>query len=120
VQAALSGAGVAHLEERNQAMYLSRLTFHTLQGKTGEGGQEFQSLVTMVGHFGGIQPSVLRNHFASLGAPDVVFDQEVPDLEMLEHQIQQVTENSAFQQCSGRMSGLSAAPPKSEVYRILA
>ena len=57
-------------------MYLSRLTYHTLPGKTGGAEQALQTLVVMVGHVGGIRPRVLGNHFASLGAPDVVFEQE--------------------------------------------
>jgi hypothetical protein len=50
----------------------------------------------MAGHIDGIRPRVLRNHFASLGAPDVVFEQGAQDLETLEYQIQRVMENSAF------------------------
>ena len=40
-------------------MYLSRLTFHTLPGKTGEAEQAIQTLVAMVGHVGGIRPRPL-------------------------------------------------------------
>ena len=100
-------------------MYLSRLTFHTLPGKTGEAEQSLQTLVAMVGQVGGIRPRVLHNHFASLGAPDVVFEQEAQDLGTLERQIQQVTENSTFQQWTGHMSGLLAESPKREIYRIV-
>jgi len=100
-------------------MYLSRLTFHTLPGKTGEVEQELQQLVAMVAQVGGVRPRVLRNHFASLGAPDVVFEQEASDLETLEGQITQVTENPAFQQWTGHMSELLAESPKREVYRIV-
>ena len=100
-------------------MYLSRLMFHTLPGKTGEAEQSLQTLVAMVGQVGGIRPRVLHNHFASLGAPDVVFEQEAQDLGTLERQIQQVTENSAFQQWTGHMSRLLAESPKREIYRIV-
>jgi hypothetical protein len=100
-------------------MYLSRLTFHTLPGKTGEAEQALQTLVTLVSHVGGIRPRVLRNHFASLGAPDVVFEQEAQDMETLERQIQQVTEDSGFQEWTRQMSGLLAESPKREVYRIM-
>lgn len=98
-------------------MYLSRLKFHTLPGKTGDAVQALQTLVAMGGHVGGIRPRVLRNHFASLGAPHVVFAQEAQDLGTLERQIQQVTEHPAFQQWTGHMSGLLAESPKREVYR---
>jgi hypothetical protein len=46
---------------------------------------------------------VLRNHFASAGAADVVFEQEAADLAMLEAQIKHVTETTEFQQWTGRM-----------------
>ena len=62
---------------------------------------------------------MLRNHFASLGAPDVVFEQEAPDLETLETQITQVTERAEFQQWSGHMSELLAQSPKREVYLVV-
>jgi hypothetical protein len=117
--AALPGAELDPLEERSKAMYLSRLTFHTLPGITGEAEQALQTHVAMVSHVGGIRPRVLRNYFASLGAPDVIFEQEAQDLETLERQIQQVTENSAFQQWTGHMSGLLVESPKREVYRIM-
>jgi hypothetical protein len=104
--------------ERNEAMYLSRLTFHTLPGKTGEVEQALQTLVAMVSQVGGVRPRVLRNHFASLGAPDVVFEQEAQDMETLERQIRQVTEDAVFQQWTGHMSGLLAESPKREVYHI--
>jgi hypothetical protein len=100
-------------------MYLSRLTFHTQPGKTHEVEQELGKLVAMVHEVGGIKPRVLHNHFASLGAPDVVFEQEALDLETLETQIKQVTENPAFQQWTGHISGLLAQSPKREVYLIL-
>jgi quinol monooxygenase YgiN len=100
-------------------MYVSRLTFHTQPGKTGEVEQELRKLVAMVGEVGGLRPRVLRNHFASLGAPDVVLEQEAPALETLETQIKQVTENPAFQQWTGHISGLLAQPPRREVYLII-
>ena len=69
-------------------MYVSRLTFHTNPGKTREVEHALHTLLTMVGQAGGGRPRILRNHFASLGAPDVVFEQDAPDLETLETQIQ--------------------------------
>jgi quinol monooxygenase YgiN len=100
-------------------MYVSRLTFHTHPGKTHEVEQELQKLVAMVRQAGGGRPHVLRNHFASLGAPDVVFEQEVPDLQALETQIAQVTKRQEFQQWSSRMSELLAQSPKREVYMVV-
>jgi hypothetical protein len=100
-------------------MYVSRLTFHTTPGKTHAVEQELQKLLTMVDEVGGGRPRVLRNHFASLGAPDVVFEQEAPDLETLETQIMQVTERADFQQWSALMSGLLAQSPKREIYLVV-
>lgn len=100
-------------------MYVSRLTFHTQPGKTHMVEQELHKLMAMVSKVGGLRPRVLRNHFASLGAADVVFEQEAADLEMLETQIKQVTASQEFQQWTGRMSGLLAQSPKREVYLIV-
>ena len=100
-------------------MHVSRLTFHTQPGKTHTVEQKLHKLLAMVSEVGGLNPRVLRNHFASLGAPDVVFEQEAPDLATLETQIKQVAESKAFQQWTGDMSGLLAQSPKREVYLII-
>lgn len=97
-------------------MYISRLTFHTHPGQTQVVEQELQKLLAMVKNVGGVKPRILRNYFASQGAPDVVFEQEAPDLETLEMQIKQVTECDDFQQWTGTMSGLLAQCPKREIY----
>jgi hypothetical protein len=97
-------------------MYISRLTFHTNPGQTHVVDQELRKLMAMVKNVGGVRPRILRNHFASLGAPDVVFEQEAADLETLETQIKQVTERDDFQQWTGTMSGLLAQSPKREIY----
>ena len=97
-------------------MYVSRLPFHTAPGKTRDVEHALHTLLTLVGQVGGGRLRILRNHFASLGAPDVVFEQDAPDLETLETQIRQVTERADFQQWSQQMSGLLAQSPKREVY----
>lgn len=97
-------------------MYVSRLTFHTLPGKTHDVEHALHTLRALVAQVGGGRPRILRNHFASLGAPDVVFEQDAPDLETLETQIKQVTERTEFQQWSQQMSALLAQSPKREVY----
>src|SRR2546425_13233003 len=56
---------------RSGTMYVSRLTFHTTPGKTQEVAQALHTLMTLVRQVGGGRPRVLRNHFASLGAPYV-------------------------------------------------
>lgn len=100
-------------------MYVSRLTFHTHPGKTNAVEQELQTLMALVGEAGGQHPRVLRNHFASLGAPDVVFEQEAQDLDTLEAQIKQVTAREDFQRWSTHMSALLAQSPKREVYLVV-
>jgi quinol monooxygenase YgiN len=100
-------------------MYVSRLTFHTNPGHTNEVEQELHRLMAMVKEAGGVRPRVLRNHFASLGAADVVFEQEAPDLDTLETQIRQVTKRDDFQKWSDHMSGLLAQSPKREVYLVV-
>jgi quinol monooxygenase YgiN len=100
-------------------MFISRLTFHTEPGKTAEVEQELQKLTAMVNQVGGLRPRVLRNHFASLGAPDVVFEQEARDLGTLETQIKQVAESPDFQRWTQHMSGLLAQSPKREIYLVV-
>jgi hypothetical protein len=98
--------------------YLSRLTFHTVPGKTGEVEHALKQLQTLVVQAGGPPPRILHTHFASLGAPDVVFEQEAPDLATLEAQITKLTEKAEFQQWSQTTSGLLLQSPKREVYLI--
>ena len=100
-------------------MYVSRLSFHTLPGKTHDVEEELKKLLEMVVKGGGVKSRVLRTHFASLGAPDVVFEQEAQDLATLETQIKNVTDSADFQQWTTRMSGLLPQSPKREVYLIV-
>lgn len=100
-------------------MYLSRLTFATVPGHTREVEEKLRQLRDLVSQAGGQQVRVLRSHFASFGAPDVVFEQEVPDLETLESEMGKVTSNAAFQELSLEISKLLARGPKREVYKIL-
>src|SRR3990172_1939786 len=80
-------------KRRRRTMYVSRLTFHTLPGKTHEVEERLNTLLKWVEHAGGSRPRVMRTHYGSLGAPDLVFEQEVADPGGLETQIKQVTEN---------------------------
>jgi hypothetical protein len=98
--------------------YLSRLSFHTVPGKTGEVEHALRQLQTMVTQAGGTPPRILHAHFASLGAPDVVFEQEASDLTTLEGQINRLTESAEFQQWTHTMSGLLLQSPKREIYLI--
>jgi hypothetical protein len=100
-------------------MYVSRLTFHTLPGKTQEVEERLNTLLRWVEHAGGSRPRVMRTHYGSLGAPDLVFEQEVADPGALEAQIKQVTENREFQQWAQQISGLLEQSSKRELYKIM-
>ena len=100
-------------------MYLSRLAFATLPGRTHEAEERLKQLRDLVAQASGQRPRVLRAHFASPGAPDVVFEQEAPDLATLEREIGAVTGNPQFQALSRQISGLLAHTPKREVYQII-
>ena len=47
-------------------MYVSRLTFHTLPGKTQEVERKLMTLRDWVGEAGGLSPRVMRTHYGSL------------------------------------------------------
>ncbi|MBI4524386.1 MAG: hypothetical protein HY695_11320 [Deltaproteobacteria bacterium] len=98
---------------------LSRFTFHAVPGKTGQLEKELIRLAQMVASVGGIKSRVLHTHFASSGAPDVVFEQEASDLADLEAEITKLTENPEFQLWTKKMSSLLTQSPKREIYIIL-
>ena len=100
-------------------MYVSRLSFHTLPGHTNEVIEALQQLERMVTGAGGRAPRILRTHYASLGAADVLFEQQAPDLGALEREIEQVTRSEEFQRWSNDMSSHLAQSPKREVYILV-
>jgi hypothetical protein len=99
-------------------MYVSRLTFHTLPGKTQEAEGKLATLRQWVQEAGGVNPRIMRTHFGSSGAPDLVFEQEVADPAVLEEQIHRVTNNARFQEWTQQMSSLLEQPSKRELYTI--
>ena len=99
-------------------MYVSRLAFYTLPGRTGEVERALGRLRDLVEAAGGRRPRVLRTHYVSLGAPDLVFEQEAADLATLEGQIGHVTEGADFQAWSRSVSAMLAHSPKREVYIV--
>lgn len=99
-------------------MFVSRLTFHTLPGKTEEMEHRLMTLLEWVEQAGGSRPRVMRTHYGSLGAPDLVFEQEVSDPGALESQIKKVTANKEFQQWAREVSGLLEQSSKRELYLI--
>src|SRR5919109_5301639 len=99
-------------------MYVSRLNFYSVPGKTHELEQQLGRLLDIVAQAGGDRPRVLRTHLASLGAPDLIFEQDVPDLGLLENQIKKVTESQEFQEWTRQISGLLAQSSKREIFEV--
>ena len=99
-------------------MYVSRLTFHTLPGKTHDVEEKLITLLHWVEKAGGEKVRVMRTHFGSLGAPDLIFEQEVDDPAALEAQIKKITERPEFQQWAKEVSALLEQSSKREVYQI--
>ncbi len=100
-------------------MYISRLSFHTLPGKTDIVERELHKLVKLTAASGVKNCKILRTHFASLGAADVVFEQEAQDLSGLEGQLRKVTESPIFQKWTKQMSKNLSQSPKREVYLVV-
>jgi hypothetical protein len=109
--------GIKH--EEDHEMYVSRLTFLTLPGKTGELEHELKTLRDIVKEAGGENTRILRTHFASPDAPNVVFTQDAADLKVLEEQIHKVTAEATFQQWSKKVSPLLRQSPNREVYMVV-
>ena len=99
-------------------MYVSRFCFHSIPGKTDAVEQELKRVANMVARAGGKNIRIQRTHFASLGSPDVVFEQEAENLQDLENQIQKVTRSTDFQRSTKRMSRLLWQSPKREIYIV--
>jgi hypothetical protein len=72
----------------------------------------------MIDEAGGQRCRILRTHFASDGAPDVILEQEADDLSALESQIKKVTDRPEFQTWSREMSSMLLRPPKREAYLV--
>ena len=100
-------------------MQISRLTFHTLPGHTHQVEESLRQLAAMVDRASAAKTRILRTHYASSGAPDVVFEQEADDLATLESQIRQVAESEEFRRWSAEMSPHLAQPPKRELYIVV-
>ncbi len=100
-------------------MYVSRLAFATLPGRTREAEEKLKQLRDLVAGAGGRRPRVLRAHFGSLGAPDLLFEEEVPDLAALEREVSDVTAREEFQRLSREISALLVHSSKREVYQVI-
>ena len=96
-----------------RCIYVLLATLSHYSGKTGELEKELNHLCEMVIAAGGSTPRILHTHFASLGAPDAVFEQEAIGLSALETQISKLTESPEFQSWSHRVSSLLTQSPRS-------
>ena len=100
-------------------MYVSRLTFHTLPGKTEAVENKLLTLAQWVDRAGGTKPRIMRTHFSSLGAPDLLFEQEVQDPGTLEQQIKTVTANKEFREWTQQVAPLLERSSKRELFKIV-
>ena len=100
-------------------MFLSRLTFYTLPGKTDVMEQKLLTLAQWVDNAGGAKSRVMRTHYSSGGAPDLLFEQEVADPGTLEQQIKTVTEKQEFQQWVQQVTPLLDHSSKRELFKIV-
>ena len=80
--------------------------------------EKLLTLRDWVTEVGGLSPRVMRTHYGSSGAPDLVFEQEVANPDALEHQIKKVTENIRFQEWARHVAGLLEQSSKRELYQI--
>ena len=76
------------------------------------------TLLEWVEQAGGSKPRVMRTHYGSPGAPDLVFEQEVADPSALETQIKKVTGAGDFQQWAKQVSELLEHSSKRELYTV--
>jgi hypothetical protein len=106
-------------EKEGRIVFVSRLTFHTLPGKTEMVENKLHQLAQWVGEAGGARPRIMRTHYSSPGAPDLVFEQEVEDPGTLEEQIKTVTANQAFHQWAGEVAPLLEQSSKRELFKIV-
>jgi len=89
-------------------MHVSRLTFATSPGHTHEAEEKLEQL-----------RAPPRGRPASLGDPDLVFEEEAPDLATLEGEIGAVTEKEEFQRLSREIAGLLVHSSKREIYQVI-
>jgi hypothetical protein len=100
-------------------VFLSRLTFYTLPGKTDTMEQKLMTLAHWVDQAGGTKPRVMRTHYSSAGAPDLLFEQEVADPGTLEQQIKVVTDKKEFQEWVQEVTPLLERSSKRELFKIV-
>jgi len=99
-------------------MYVSRLSFSVRPGHTHEVEAALGELAALIQQSGSRSTRILRTSYASLGAPDLQFEQEADSLAALEASIEQVTANAAFQRWSEKITPALLHAPKRELFRV--
>ena len=100
-------------------MYVSRLSFSVRPGHTHEVEQALATLAELVKQSGGGAVRILRTSYASLGAPDLQFEQEAESLADLEEDMGRVMAMEAFQRWSERVTQALLHSPKRELFRLV-
>lgn len=99
-------------------MYVSRLSFSVQAGHTHQVEQALSKLASLVQQSGGGQTRILRTSYASLGAPDLQFEQEAESLAALEDGMNTVMATEDFQRWSAEITPVLLHSPKRELYRV--
>ena len=99
-------------------MYVSRLSFSVRPGHTHEVEAALGELAALVQQAGGARPRILRTSYASLGSPDLEFEQEAENLAALEASVEQVTGMETFQRWSAQVTPALLHAPKRELFRV--
>lgn len=99
-------------------MYVSRLSFSIKPGHTHAVEAALSKLAELIHQSGGGRTRILRTSYASLGAPDLQFEQEADSLAALESEMEQVMAMPAFQQWSTEITPVLLHSPKRELFRV--
>lgn len=77
------------------------------------------TLARWVDQAGGTRPKVMRTHFNSAGAPDLLIEHEVQDPGALEQQIKTVTDLKEFREWVQGVTPLLERSSKRELFKII-
>src|SRR5215471_14750828 len=99
-------------------MYVSRLTFHTLPGKTQEVEEKLIALRDLGRRGRWLESESDAHALWIIRSPDLVFEQEVENPDALQQQIKRVTKNIRFQEWARQVAGLLEQSSKRELYQI--
>jgi hypothetical protein len=104
--------------EDQAAMYVSRLSFSVKPGHTHQVEAALGRLAELVRQTGAGNTRILRTSYASLGSPDLQFEQDSESLAALEEGMEKVTAMEAFQRWSADITPALLHSPKRELFRV--